>query len=315
MLGFLEYQDRNWRGLGQTMVVRAERGLQADVPRFNFELGFTEPFLDDKRTALELSIFSRSSIEREYTNPADSSQVTARLDVVRTGASATVSRPLDPITTLALRLKTETTDFTALPIDPLDPNSPIGTPSFLSDGKVVSLTFSGIRDSRDDRLNPRRGDRIALSVEFSHRLLGSDFSFTKGVLDYQRMFPIGGSSALLGRLVLGGSSGELPLQERFVLGGPSTVRALPAGFVRDASILVANVEYRFSLGTIFRPLGEMQAIVFVDAGAAPMQFGGSGFHAGYGIGFAVRTPVGPLRIDFAFGPQGRQTWFSVGAPF
>jgi outer membrane protein insertion porin family len=91
------------------------------------------------------------------------------------------------------------------------------------------------------------------------------------------------------------------------------VRALPAGSARDTSILVANVEYRFPLGTLFRPLGEMQAIVFVDAGSAPMQFGN--MHAGYGVGFAVKTPVGPLRIDFAFGPQGRQTWLSVGSPF
>jgi outer membrane translocation and assembly module TamA len=36
---------------------------------------------------------------------------------------------------------------------------------------------------------------------------------------------------------------------------------------------------------------------------------------GFGIGVAVKTPVGPLRIDFAFGPQGRQTWLSVGSPF
>jgi len=313
MLGFLEYQDRNWRGLGQTMVVRAERGLQADSPRFNFEVGFIEPFLDDKRTSLELSIFSRSSIEREY-EPNNPDPI-ARMDVTRTGASATVSRPFDPLTTLSLRLKTETTDFTALPVNANDPTSPVVEPSLLSDGKVVSFTLSGVRDSRNDRTDPRRGDRIGLSVEVANRLFGSDFSFAKGLLDYQHHFPVGGNATILGRLLVGGSSGTLPLQERFILGGPSTVRALPSGFARESSILVANVEYRFSLGTIFRPLGEMQAIVFADAGSAPLQFSGSGVHAGYGIGFAVKTPVGPLRIDFAFGPQGRQTWFSVGAPF
>jgi outer membrane protein insertion porin family len=315
LLGFLEYQDRNWRGLGQTAVLRAERGLQADSPRFNFELGFIEPFLDHRRTSLELSLFSRSTIEREYNNPNDRTEVTARLDVVRTGASATVSRPFDSLTTLALRLKTETTDFTNLSLDPLTPDGVKGVPSLLSDGKVVSLTFSAIRDARDDKLDPRRGDRIALSVEFANRLLGSDFGFVKGLLDYQHVLPIGGRSALVGRLAVGGASGSLPLQERFVLGGPSTVRALPAGFVRRESLIVANIEYRFSMGTIFKPLGEMQAILFADAGAAPIQFGGTGMHTGYGVGFAIKTPVGPLRIDFAFGPQGRQTWFSVGAPF
>ena len=132
-------------------------------------------------------------------------------------------------------------------------------------------------------------------------------------MDYQHFFPIGRESAILGRLFVGSSFGTLPLQEHFILGGPSTVRALPAGFLRDTSILVANVEYRFPLGTLLRQLGEMQAILFVDAGSAPMQFGN--LHSGYGIGIVVKTPVGPLRIDFAFGPQGRQTWLSVGSPF
>jgi outer membrane protein insertion porin family len=312
-VGFIEYQDRNWRGLGQTLAVRAERGLQTDTARFNYELSFTEPFLDDERTALDLGIQSRATIDREYS----SGVVTSRFEVVRSGAFATISRPVDPLTTATLRLKTETTDFTALPIDPnlpFDPiTNPINPPSLLSPGKVVSLTLSGVRDARDDRLLPRRGDRTALSLEFAHQVLGSDFTFSKYVAEYQHFFPIGKESTILGRLLVGGSWGNVPLQEHFILGGPSTVRALPSGFARDTSIVVANLEYRFPLGTLFRPLGEMQAIVFADAGSAPAQVGT--FHSGFGIGVAVKTPVGPLRIDFAFGPQGRQTWLSVGSPF
>ena len=309
VLGFIEYQDRNWRGLGQTMSIRAERGLQTEAARFNYELSFNEPFLDDQRTGLELSLHSRALISREYSDGA----ITSRYEVVRTGASATLSRPVDPLTTASLRLKTELTEFTPLPIDPLDPNSPVIPPSLLSSGKVVSLTLAGVRDTRDDRLLPRRGDRTVLSLEFASRILGSDFSFAKYMLDYQRSFPVGREGAILGRLFVGSSSGTLPLQERFILGGPSTVRALPAGFLQHPSIIVANVEYRFTLGTLMRQLGEMQAIVFADAGSAPLQLGN--VHSGYGVGLAVKTPVGPLRIDFAFGPRGRQTWISVGSPF
>jgi outer membrane protein insertion porin family len=315
VLGFVEYQDRNWRGLGQTLGVRAERGLQADAPRFNYELSFTEPFLDDQRTALGLEIHSRSLIAREYS--PTSGEITSRFEFASTGASGTLSRPIDPLTTASLRLKTDLTEITPLPIDPNLPESdtnPVKPPSLLSSGKVVSLTLGGIRDARDDRLLPRRGDRAALSMEFATRLLGSDFTFSKYALDYQHVFPVGRESAVLGRLFVGSSFGTLPLQERFILGGPSTVRALPGGFLRDTSILVANVEYRFPLGTLIRQLGEIQTIVFVDAGTVPLQFGS--FHSGYGVGVAVKTPVGPLRIDFAFGgPQGRQTWLSVGSPF
>ncbi len=36
---------------------------------------------------------------------------------------------------------------------------------------------------------------------------------------------------------------------------------------------------------------------------------------GYGVGVALKTPVGPLRIDVAFVPGGYQTWLSLGSPF
>jgi len=37
---------------------------------------------------------------------------------------------------------------------------------------------------------------------------------------------------------------------------------------------------------------------------------------GYGFGIAITTPLGPIRIDLAWGPDGtRQTWLSLGAPF
>lgn len=309
VLGYVEYQDRNWRGLGQTMAVRAERGLQAESARFNYELSFTEPYLDDRRTSLDLEIHSRATIDREYANGT----VTSRFELVRTGASGILSRPVDPLTTASLRLKTELTEFTPLPIDANDLSSPVVPPSLLTPGKVVSVTLAGVRDARDDKLLPRRGDRTALSVELASPLLGSGFSFAKYFADYQRSIPIGRESSLFGRLFVGSATGTLPLQEHYILGGPSTVRALPSAFARDTSIVVANLEYRFPLGTLFRQLGEMQAILFYDAGRTPLQSGT--VHSGYGFGVAVKTPVGPLRIDFAFGAQGRQTWLSVGSPF
>jgi outer membrane translocation and assembly module TamA len=29
----------------------------------------------------------------------------------------------------------------------------------------------------------------------------------------------------------------------------------------------------------------------------------------------VQTPIGPIRIDYAVGQEGRQTWLTIGAPF
>lgn len=308
LLGFVEYRDRNWRGLAQTVALRAERGIQG-AGRFNYEVTFQEPFLDAQRTAADLGLYSRTTTDQEYS----AGSISSRFELQRTGAFIALTRPLDPTTTGTLRFRSELTEITPLPLDASDPASPVVAPSLLSPGRVISFALTGLRDTRDDRLKPTRGERISLSLELGLQALGGDFGFTKYVLDYQRLFPVGANAQIVGRLLVGTASGTLPLQEQFLLGGSSTVRALPGGRFRANSIAVVNLEYRFPLGRLIRQLGEMQGIVFVDAGSAPIQ--PSTVQIGYGVGVAIGTPIGPVRIDFAFGPEGRQTWISIGAPF
>lgn len=311
LIGFVEYRDRNWRGLGQSVAFRIERALQttAEGGRFNYELSFAEPFLDRHRTGLDLSLYARSSIEQEYT----AGVATSRFELQRTGSFIALNRPLDPVTTGTLRFKSELTEITALPLDPTDPGSPVLDPSLLSDGRVVSIALTALRDSRDDRFRPTRGQRISLNTEVGLLALGGDFGFTKYVLDYQRVFRAWGRSVFVGRAMIASAAGTLPLQEQFLLGGPSTVRSLSSGKYRGNNLVVVNLEYRFSLGTLIKQLGETQAILFADAGST--QLTTTDLKVGYGIGVAVTTPIGPIRLDFAWGPEGQQTWISLGAPF
>ncbi len=316
LLGFLEFRDRNWQGLGQTFAVRLERGIQSGSSAFNYEITLTEPFLDAQRDSLDLSVFARTSIESEYSG----SVVSSRFQLQRTGAFAQVTRPLDPTTSLALRLRSELTTITALRIDPTDTTScsqapPCALPSLLTPGRVVSLGITATRDTRNDRFAPTAGSRIVLGTDVALQALGGDFSFTKYTADYQRFFPLG-PGAIVFRMAGGIAMGTLPLQEQFLLGGPSTVRSYPAARFRGDSIIVTNLEYRFPLSVLFQALGDIQGIVFVDAGEYRLSPGPfSDPKLGYGFGVAVKTPVGPLRVDLAFGPEGRQTWLSLGAPF
>lgn len=312
LLGFVEYRDRNWKGLGQTFAVRAERNVQTgQAARTNYEVNFREPFFDPLRTSLDLSLFARATVEQEFSGTA----VVSRFELHRTGSTLTLGRPLDPVTAGSLRLKSERTEIVALPVSSTDPTSPVVPPSpgLLTPGRVVSLLFSASRDTRNDRLRPTRGSGLGASAEFALTPLGSDFSFTKYTLDYQHVFPAGRDAAFVGRVFIGSATGNLPAQERFLLGGSSTVRSYASGRFRDNSMIVLNAEYRFPLGRIIRALGDLQGIVFVDAGNAPLQV--TDLKTGYGIGVAIGTPVGPIRIDLAFGAEGQQTWISVGSPF
>ncbi|HET6781431.1 MAG TPA: BamA/TamA family outer membrane protein, partial [bacterium] len=71
-------------------------------------------------------------------------------------------------------------------------------------------------------------------------------------------------------------------------------------------------EYHFPLSSILPRLGDTRGIVFVDAGVVPAV---TDMKIGYGVGVALQTPLGPIRIDIAFGPHGTQTWLSLGTPF
>ncbi|MGH2348941.1 MAG: BamA/TamA family outer membrane protein, partial [bacterium] len=72
-------------------------------------------------------------------------------------------------------------------------------------------------------------------------------------------------------------------------------------------------EYHFPLGTFIKELGEVQGIVFADVGNAPIRF--TDVRIGYGVGVMLNTPIGPVRLDVAFGQGSTQTWISIGSPF
>ncbi len=312
LLGFIEYRDRNWQGRAQTVVLRAERAVQTGTgsnQQFNYEFSLNEPFLEPSGTALDLSLFSRFTVELEYT----SGSLTSRYGLQRTGALATLSRSADGGTITSLRLRSELSEITALPLDASSTTCPCPPPVGFVPGRVVSFQLGMSRDTRNSRFNATDGSIVTLTGELAASAFGSDFSFTKYTLDAQRLFPVGEKSTIVTRVLLGSAFGNLPLQERYVLGGPSTVRGLPIGFVRDNSIGVANLEYRFPMSALIPSFQDITAILFVDAGNAPISLN---LLVGFGFGVAISTPLGPIRIDLAWGPDGtRQTWLSLGAPF
>ncbi|MGH7754334.1 MAG: BamA/OMP85 family outer membrane protein, partial [Gemmatimonadales bacterium] len=315
LLGQVEYAERNWRGTAQSISLRLERGLTRGVlgqaTKTNFQLNYREPFLDNRPTTLDISLFQLSSIQAEVIGGA----TTSRFDLDRVGSFVEVARPLDPTTTLSLRVRSELATITALPLDPNSMVCPCPLPSFYTPGRTVSLLASGTRDTRDSRISPTRGSRQVLSLEFGLPVLGGQFSFQKYFAEYIQYFGMG-QSHIAGRVQVGLGSGFIPFQEWYVLGGSTTLRGFQAGQFRGTSMAMLNVEWRTPLGSIAPFLKDFQGIVFVDAGvtSAPGT-GSSGIQTSYGIGTAFNSPLGVIRLDLAFGPGGTQTWLNLGHPF
>jgi outer membrane protein insertion porin family len=320
--GLIEYSERNWQGRNQQITIRLERGLTterqlptASAPS-NFSISFREPFLDRHRTVLDITLYNSNTSESEYINGI----LASNFALDRLGSSISLTRPLDPQTTATLRLRSERANITALPlslttppcdVNPDDPLCPRPAPSLFSPGRVLVLSVGAVRDRRDNPRAATRGERIALGLDVGLPILGANFGFGKYSGEYVRYHPAG-SGVLVGRAVLGWSHGTLPLQEQFVIGGPTTLRAFPAGFLRGPSMVLANIEYRTPLAGIARQLRDFTGIVFVDAGSAPIS---TRFNVGYGVGVMVNTSFGAIRVDYGVRGGGTQTWLTIGNPF
>jgi outer membrane protein insertion porin family len=172
-----------------------------------------------------------------------------------------------------------------------------------------SITPALIRDSRDNFLDPSRGSRNSVHVTFAG--LGGTNKFIKGELDSAWFFPIGPTSVMLrGRFgyAKGFGGEELPLYERFYVGGIYTVRGLDFGDAgpRDEETddaiggteeLIFNAEYIFPLLSEIR----LKGVVFFDAGNAYEDFENFG-ELRYTTGAGLRwiSPMGPIRIEWGY---------------
>jgi len=322
-IGQVEYTDRNWRGKAQTFSLRAERGITrgaSGATRFTYTMSFVDPYLDARQTSLNINLFQTATAETEIVGAS----VTSKFDLERVGSFIELGRPLDTNTAISLRLRSERADITPLPLvpgesctddPPPDPDCP--APTAFSPGRTVSLLLAGTRDTRDNRFNATRGTRQQLSLEFALPTLGGDFSFQKYFAEWVQYVPLRGDVRLVGRVSAGYGNGFIPLQERYILGGPTTLRGYPPARFRGTSMVLANLEVRAPLGGIAAFLKEFTGVLFVDAGQTwpAVPTGTAGLKVTYGVGVAFTSPIGVLRVDVAWGPQGSQTWLNLGHPF
>jgi outer membrane protein insertion porin family len=162
--------------------------------------------------------------------------------------------------------------------------------------------------------------------------LGGDSQFYKTTFLQTYFKPIWFGHILGTRFEAGYANGwggkELPIFERFYLGGPNTIRAFKfrsvspvddAGFkTGGTSEVLANVEYVIPL-----PFG-LRVAFFFDIGNVygfGTPFDPTDLRYGPGGGIRWQSPFGPIRVDYGFNIAPRPGegpgafHFSVGSPF
>lgn len=179
--------------------------------------------------------------------------------------------------------------------------------------RTSSVTFSLTRDSRDFYLDPKRGSRNTMSLQYAGGPLGGDPEFFKTTGDSAWYFPAFWDTVIMlrGRVGYAGSLNDLPLPlgERFFVGGPSSVRGFRYGTVGPMDEygnrlggnkeLIFNVEYKFPLV----PAARLGGILFYDIGSAfddsdPIRI--PVLRHAWGWGFWWLSPMGPLRFEWGY---------------
>ncbi|MDD5669475.1 MAG: BamA/TamA family outer membrane protein, partial [Candidatus Omnitrophica bacterium] len=114
---------------------------------------------------------------------------------------------------------------------------------------------------------------------------------------------------LRGRLGMGdayGNSSKIPIYERFFAGGANSIRgyrerkigpvdAVTSDPLGGESMLIGNAEYTYPLLSFFR------VAAFYDIGNVwekVNDIGAGGFKSGTGLGVRIKTPIGPIMLDY-----------------
>ncbi len=198
---------------------------------------------------------------------------------------------------------------------------------------ISALKTGLIYDSRDNPFEPRKGILGGFTYKIATRVLLSETNFNK-VQMYVNWYQALTKNIVLASSLRGGyalsidKTPNLPLVERFFLGGRTTVRGYdqdslgPKGSGNNPTggniFLMGNVELRMD---VWKGFG---LVTFLDAGNVWQQtddFSINSIKYTTGLGLRYNTPVGPIRVDYGFkltrgkGESIGALHFSVGHAF
>ena len=201
---------------------------------------------------------------------------------------------------------------------------------------LLTISFVGELDRRDNKENPTQGYRLLFGTDQSIPIGDADILFNRLSANYTQFVPLNlfgfteGPRTLVLNVQGGTIIGDTPPYEAFSLGGSSSVRGYSSGELGTGeSFVQATAEYRFPMfsfnaldddvdvgGTLFfdygTDLGTGDDVIGEPAEARDKP--GDGF--GYGLGLRALTSLGTVRLEFGLNDEGdSQFIFKIGDRF
>ncbi|KPK97235.1 MAG: hypothetical protein AMJ95_10035, partial [Omnitrophica WOR_2 bacterium SM23_72] len=310
LIGFIEVEQKNfdWKnfpyftGAGQDLRLRASFGTISS----GFDLSFTNPWVFDYPVSFGFDAY-RHTREREE-------DVGYAYDEKITGGDLRLGKELSEYIRGHITYR-----YDVINISNVDPAASSALLKEAGTNTVSSLTPGLTFDSRDNVFDPRIGDLISGSFQLAGGPFSGDKDFWKFNGRFSHYFPLPKDAALEIRARVGvgesyGDSHEIPIYERFFAGGAYTIRGYEERSVGPVdpltndplggeALLVGNIEYTIPLYQATDKSFKISAAAFYDTGsvwAKLSNLGSGSFYSGMGFGVRLKTPIGPITIDYGF---------------
>jgi outer membrane protein insertion porin family len=285
-VGTIDLTQRNFLGKGYEASIRIRAGALTQQGI----ISFTDPWFLDRPLSAGFDIYSTTRVYTDYTYAS-------------TGAAIRFSYPFEDYWRWHLGYRISRDNIGHV-------SDTIVSPELLEQkGTTVTsmVSVSVTRDSRDNYQAPSRGGQAGVTLDFAG--LGGDAKFVKAVASASYFKPIWFGHILSGRIEGGYAFGwgdrEVPIFERFFLGGPNSLRGWKfrqvspvdaTGFpVGGTTEILGNAEYLIPL-----PFG-LRLAGFFDVGnvyASGTRIDSSSLRSDVGAGVRWLSPFGPIRLDY-----------------
>lgn len=301
-VGFVEIDQKNfdWKnwpyftGAGQDLRLRASFGSLTS----SYELSYTEPWLFDYPVT-----FGFDGYHREHKKDED---VGYGYDEKITGGDIRFGKELTEYWSASTVYR-----FDRISISNIDSSASQELLQEYGTNNISSITPGIAFDSRDNVFDTHKGDLFTASIQGAGGPFGGSKNFWKFFTRASHYFPMFRNSSLeiRGRAGLEkpyGDSERIPIYERFFAGGADSIRGYnersvgpvdPVGAdpLGGQSVVIGNIEYLYPLFTF------LKVAAFYDVGNVWEKMGdigSGGFKSGIGFGVRVKTPMGPIKLDY-----------------
>lgn len=327
-----DWGRRNLSGTGNMLTARAKFGwYESDLYSAGVVLAYIEPWLLNTRTRGTVAV----SLERDFELFSTKSYIQEAAGI-SFGLAREFSGPKDRISFVV--------DNTWTRLAKVINEDPSDTTTFELPPYVRRYTLAFDQDLRDDPLDARRGSLNNVTLQVSADAHHNTGRYFKNEASTGRHFPFRDESSIAARVRAGyigawGGGGDeealerAPVTDRYRTGGASSVRGYPDNFIDGQGnggllVVVTNLEYRFPLrgifgGTFFLDGGnawerktDFKWSQFISTSGPNGSLGPNDYRWAYGFGLRVRTPIGPVRVEYGLRFLGGDAFhFSIGNMF